>query len=64
MRRASSWIAALGSTALRLPAVSTAAEPTASIAAFKSKVVRIPKPGDRTHQSTRTHRATRWSLHR
>jgi hypothetical protein len=35
--------------ALRLPAVSTAAEPTASITAFKSKAVAIPKPGGGTH---------------
>jgi hypothetical protein len=57
-------MAAQDTMALRLPAVSAAAEPTTSITAFKSKVVSIPKPGSAAHQLMRTHRATRWSLHR
>jgi hypothetical protein len=45
MRGASICLAALGLIALTLPAVSTAAEPSASITVFKVKVVPIPKPG-------------------
>jgi len=52
MRRASIWLAALGLIALSLPAVSTAAEPTASITVFKAKVVPIPKPGGGTWPHT------------
>lgn len=52
MRRASVWLSALGLIALSLPAVSTAAEPTASITVFKVKAVPIPKPGGGTWPRT------------
>jgi hypothetical protein len=46
MRRASTCLALLGSLAvLCLPAVASAAEPTATIKSFKAKAVPIPKPG-------------------
>ena len=45
MRRASICLAALGVIALGLPAVSSAAEPTATIKTFKAKAIPIPKPG-------------------
>jgi hypothetical protein len=51
MRRASTCLAVLGLVALGLPSMA-AAEPTASIKVFKSKVVPIPKPGGGTYPHT------------
>ena len=45
MRRASICLAVLGLIALGLPALSSAAEPTASITKFTAKAIPIPKPG-------------------
>jgi hypothetical protein len=45
MRRASICLAVLGLIALGLPAVSSAAEPTASIVKFKAKAIPVPKKG-------------------
>jgi hypothetical protein len=45
MRRASICLAVLGLVALGLPAVSSAAEPTASIVKFTAKAIPVPKPG-------------------
>jgi hypothetical protein len=45
MRKASICLAVLGLIALGLPAVSSAAEPTASIVKFKAKAIPVPKKG-------------------
>jgi hypothetical protein len=44
MRRASICVAVLGLITLALPAVSSAAEPTAQITSFTAKAVPVPKP--------------------
>ena len=45
MRKASICLAVLGLVALALPAVSSAAEPTAQITSFTAKAIPVPKPG-------------------
>lgn len=53
MRRASTCLALLGCLAVvGLPAVASAAEPTAGIKVFKAKAVPIPKPGGGTYPHT------------
>jgi hypothetical protein len=52
MRKAAICLVVLGFIVLSLPAVSTAAEPTASIAVFKARAVPIPKPGGGTWPHT------------
>jgi len=58
----STCLAVLGLMALSLPAASSGAEPTVSIAVFKVKVVPIPKPGGGTwpHTGNILARAPTW----